>query len=180
MNMTRAERTELQQVVRLRFRVLREEVKERKAELMATLETQVTEHFRDADKTWEDACYEIQQVVLTCNRGVNDVLYKYGYSTKDGSEREYVRPPSFQDPSEKMRYRFRVEAVARIEQQVKAALVNLDRMEADLRERLTVGVLESDAAKAFFAQIPTVGELVPAARLEEIAAAVHATDDDDN
>ena len=46
--------------------------------------------------------------------------------------------------------------------------IALDRQEADLLRTLAVGALESEEARAFLAAIPTVGQLVPAARLAEL------------
>jgi len=61
--------------------------------------------------------------------------------------------------------------VAGVKQQVVAAALALDRQEADLLRALAMEGLESEAARAFLARIPTVAELVPAARLREIEAA---------
>ncbi len=51
-------------------------------------------------------------------------------------------------------------------------LLQLDRQEADLLRSLSVGALESEEAHRFLAAIPTVSELVPAARLAELERAM--------
>ncbi len=48
------------------------------------------------------------------------------------------------------------------------AQLTLDRQEADLLRSLALEGLETPAARAFLERIPTVGELVPSARLREI------------
>lgn len=53
---------------------------------------------------------------------------------------------------------------------MRAALLRLSRQEADLLSELAIGVLESAEARAFLGAIPTVGELVPAARLAQLEA----------
>ena len=54
---------------------------------------------------------------------------------------------------------------------MKTALLNLDRQEADLLQSLALQTIETDAARQFLAAIPSLGDLVPAARLAEIEAA---------
>lgn len=168
---TKAERAELRSIVRQQFKVLRAEVEQRRAEMQVEFEQQITERFASADHDWSDLMHVVQEAVLEANRKINDALYAKGYEVKGSSEQMWVSPPRLQQPSaDKMQLR-RV-ADARIHAQVKAALLKLDRDEADLLRTLAIGAIESDEAREFLAAIPTVSELVPAARLAELEASI--------
>lgn len=61
-------------------------------------------------------------------------------------------------------------AYSSLRSRVASATLRVHRQEADLLKSLATDALQSDAAQAFLAAIPTVAELVPAARLEELEA----------
>lgn len=171
---SKAERTELRSVVRQQFKVLRSEVEQRRLELLATVDQQVAERFQEEDEAWRGVMHVAQEAVNEANRRINDALYEAGYEVKGSSERSFIqcygltRPTSVASSKQELRH----VAASRIAADVKGALLRLDRQEADLLRELAVGALDSEAARAFLANIPTVGELVPAARLNELAAAV--------
>lgn len=162
---TKAERAELRTLIRQRFRVLRADVEARKAELKAEVEERITVKYAAADKAWADAMYLIDEAKREANRKVNDILRGLDLEEYDFDKeydvvvvRQIVKPV-------KQRAALRSESGARIDAQVKAALLELDRQEAELLTRLVVDALESEAARAFLSQIPTVSSLVPAGRL---------------
>jgi hypothetical protein len=72
----------------------------------------------------------------------------------------------------------RREANADLSAKVKAALLKLDRDEADLLRNLSMEAIESEEARSFLSRIPSVGELVPAARLVELEASISDGDDE--
>lgn len=173
----KGERTELRSIVRQQFKVLRSEVIQRQAEMVAALEDEVTAKYADADKTWEDMQFEVNEAVLACNRAINDALYKHDYQARQGSEHMWIQTPRMDKP-QRDRQRLQQRAHARVAEQVTAALLRLDREEADLLRTLAIGALESAEAHAFLGAIPSVGELVPVSRLAEIAGP-DAEDPDD-
>ena len=172
---TKSERAELRTLIRHRFKVLRGEVAQRERELMAELEQKITAAYADDDKLWADIGFSIDQHVLEANRKANDTIrnaigkdawpQELRLITATDTRNARVRalqvglPPAGQA---------RREGLARIEATVKAANLTLDRQEVDLLTRLATGVLESDEARAFLAEIPTVSALVPADRLLEL------------
>lgn len=169
MSMTKGERAELRSIVKEQFRVLRAEVEQRKAELVSEVDGQITEKFAEGDKAWADAAHLAHEAVMEANRKVNDA-----YRTLTGDahvERMYVGSQLPKRPAEE-RYRLTVSARLQIDATVRGALLRLQRQEADLLRTLAVGAIESDEARAFLDAIPSVGELVPAARLVEIEAAM--------
>lgn len=166
---TKAERAELRSLIRQRFKVLRAEVFQRKAELVAELEHGITERFADQDKAWHDAMFVIKQALDEANRKANDVMRglvekwptQYDKTLVGTYSTDLVQPT-------RERTTLRYEGEKRIQAQVQAALLTLDQQEAELLTRLAMDVLESDAARAFLGAIPTVSALVPAVRLLEL------------
>jgi hypothetical protein len=162
--MTQKDRDRLQTLVRRRFRSLRNEVDQREVELRAEMEAQIAARYAEDDAAWGAAMHEIREAVLACNRTVNDA---WRHCLGDAHEEaEYVRLVGAPGgPTMAERAQLRRAAKARIEQQVYEAKLMLDRQEIELLEKLIVGGLESDEAKAFLGEIPSVGQLVPASRL---------------
>lgn len=168
---TKGERQELRSIVRQQFKVLRAEVEQRRAELLSSIEDEITEKYKEKDQQWSVIQHEIHEACMEANRRINDALYNGGYQVKGGSERMWVTTPPISQPQAD-RMELRRHATVRITAQVKAALLKLDRDEADLLRNLAVGALESDEARAFLQAIPSVSELVPVARLHELEASL--------
>jgi hypothetical protein len=175
MTMTQKDRDRLQTLVKRRFRALKTEVDERHAELYAQMEAEIAARYAEEDQAWAAARHEVNEAVLACNRTVNDAFRRC--LGDDHEEAEYVRlvgaPPR---ESGAERIQLRRAANARVEQQVKAAKLQLERQEVNLLEKLLIGGLETDEARAFLESIPTVGELVPASRLAELDSGVRWED----
>lgn len=172
---TKGERTELRSIVRQQFKVLRNEIAQREAEMLAEIEDELTAKYAETDQGWSTVMHEVHEATMEANRRINDALYTAGYQVKGGSERMWVMTPTINQPT-KDRQQLRHHATMKIRAQVKAALLRLDREEADLLRNLAVGALESDEAQAFLTAIPSVSELVPAARLQELEASLKADD----
>lgn len=164
---TKAERQELRSVVRHQMKVLRSEIMQRQAELMTGVRSEIAEHFRGEDETWGKASHDVQEAVLEANRRVNDV---YRELLGDSHvEAMYVRAEMPRKPTQQRTALYQ-QAESQLTAQVKGALLRIERQEADLLRTLSVGALESEEAHKFLAAIPTVSELVPAARLVELEA----------
>lgn len=172
---TKGERAELRSIVRQQFKVLRAEVEQRRAELQVEFEEQITEKYATSDHEWADLMHEVHEATMEANRRINDALYAKGYRVKGGSERMWVSTPQIQQPAYKTQLRRRADA--KIHAEVRAALLKLDRDEADLLRTLAIGAIESEEARAFLSAIPTVSELVPAARLAELEASMKNDED---
>ena len=172
---TKGERAELRSLIRQRFKVLRADVEARKAELVAELEERIEQRFAAEDKRWADAMFVIAEAVREANRKANDVLRGLDIDALDTSrEYEVVIAKSIAKPQAE-RNVLRRNGTTRIEAQVKNAGLQLDRQEADLLTRLVAGALESDEARAFLGEIPTVSALVPADRLLELVGQLDDT-----
>jgi hypothetical protein len=176
---TKGERAELRSLIRQRFKVLRADVNQRQAELGAELLTRVNTKFAEADKAWSDAMYLIEEAAREANRKANDILRTLNLDGFDLDGRDYqlIQSRPINKPTQE-RNQLHREGAARIDAQIKSALLQLDRQEADLLTRLIAGALESEEARAFLGEIPTVSALVPADRLLELEQSLRDSDDD--
>lgn len=171
--MNTGERQALRQVVRQRMKVLRADVNSRKAELVAEAQERVAASYADRDKALAELNQQAADIVEAASINLRTLArsaeVNLGLSPGQLGVTAYPTPPRFamlRDDKGSMLRRL----YAEIEAQVAAALVQIDRQEADLIEEITVDGLETDAAKNFLARIPTVGQLVPASRIKEITA----------
>lgn len=167
------ERRELRSVVRQQFKVLRTEVQQREAELMADAARRLMERYRDEDKDVEDLNWRIKQIAEDAQRQIDDLMRGHEDKIDGGAWSRFSGRVSAQGVARKSedRQQLRRALEAGIKEQVKLAILALDRQEADLLKALAVDALETDAAREFLTHIPTVAELVPSARLREIESA---------
>jgi hypothetical protein len=176
----KTERDELRRIIRARFKVLRCDVEQRKAELHAELEASITAQFAAQDKQWADAKFLIEEAAREANRKANDVLRSLNVEDGRYDPRNEYSVISARSVDHVMPTRERAalsrQGVRDIEAKVKAALLELERREVDLLAELATTALESAEARAFMVRIPTVSELVPASRFAEIEAAFGETD----
>lgn len=170
--LTPGERRELRTVVRQRMKVLRADVAQRRLEMLAEAETRLVERYRAQDKQVEDLNFRIAEIAEQASREITDLIIAARGDQAGVSIRRPVRlgAPRLNTFTEDRAQLHRA-LVAGIESQVKSALLSLDRQEADLLQTLALSSLETDAARDFLAAIPSVAELVPAARLREIESA---------
>lgn len=170
MTMNKGERDELRRLVRQRSKVLREEVKARTAELAADVEQKLVARFYERDEKRLHAEREIQQIIDDANDKIAEAIGKVDHQIT-GVGRSAIPPAHIRwDTTDRMA--LRQAAMKDIESRAAAAVLSLSRQEVNLLEQLARGALESDEAMAFLASIPSVGELVPAARMEELEAAL--------
>lgn len=166
---SKGERAELRSIVKQQFKVLRSELDQREMEMLADVEQEIVARYTDDDQAWSVVQHKVHEAVMEANRQINDALNEAGYQVKGSTERMWVRTPDMHQPQED-RHQLRRLATSRIHAQVRGAKLRLEREEADLLRALAVGAIESEEARNFLTSIPTVGELVPAARLAELEA----------
>jgi hypothetical protein len=186
---TKAERTELRSIVRQQFKVLRHEVEQRHAELVADLDAQIAELYADVDEQRRALMWKAHEICEAASRELTDLFN--GTGAVKGHADLTLRGRTDPEVSVKQPVRCRMEAISwsqadrvqlrraalsRLDERVKGALLNLERREADLLRTLAIGAIESAEAQAFLTGIPTVGELVPGARLAELEASFTATE----
>lgn len=172
--MNKNEREELRRLLRARFKVLRADVAARRAELVVELDEQVVAEYAAADKAFDDAMYQIKLAVDEANRKANDLCRELWGREVWGEkhDRTVVKAAPLDKPGVTERQQRRARGLAEIDRQVKAALLELDRRENELLTELATSALASTEAKAFFGRIPTVTDLVPAYRLQQITGEI--------
>jgi len=163
MAITKGERAELRSLVKQQFRVLGQEVDERRAELEAEVTREVDARF-EGERRRRDAIRDrVGEILGAAQREITDVLKDEDVGVTPGRpyyiSGDVIR---WEDDGSK---RLIQQARADIEAKVRAAKLKLARQEADLLRELSVGAIESEEARRFLGSIPTVGELVPAASL---------------
>jgi len=167
---TKGERTELKSVVRQQFKVLRTEVEQRRAEMAAGITEAVRDKYSDEDGHRAAVTDRIAEIVRAAEREITD--YMIAQAPDCGvtiNQPVSLSLPRINWPQDD-RHGDRQSATKQLDASVKAALLRLDRQEADLLRTLAVDAIESEDALRFLSNIPTVGELVPADRLAEIMA----------
>lgn len=184
---TKGERTELRSIVKGQFKVLRHEVEQRHAEMVADLDEQIAQRYAEVDGQRRALMWRSEEILQACSRELTDLFGGSGAVKGHdraaefgdlygqlGPEVSIERPVrvGMEDVtwSKADRAQLRRAATERLAAQVKGAMLNLERREADLLRTLAVGAIESEEARSFLTGIPTVGELVPAARLSELEA----------
>lgn len=173
---TKAERTELRSVVRQQFRVLKDEVAQRQAELEAEIDAEVASKWGARDERFAELRRQIEDITDEANNKLRALLN--GHPDRDTLTVQRFAPASISRFSDdQLRHKLRAAARSDLQACVGAALVKLGRQEADLHRQLAVGALESEEARSFLSSIPSVSELVPAARLRELEASLQ--DDED-
>lgn len=168
MSMTKSERTELQRLVRQRFKLLREEVRGRQAEMTSEIDQAVVVKHQDRDEARAEVQRQVNRIVEKANADIDEAIASAGYH-RTGSGRGWIMVPTLSWGDDGRREQRRA-LVSDLEAKVKQAHLRLDREEVELLQALAIGALESDEAREFLGRIPTVAELVPASRMEELEA----------
>jgi hypothetical protein len=167
---TPGERRELRTVVKGQFKVLRAEVRRREQELRAEVESELLSHYRLEDEAVYQAKIETRKLVEDCARAVQevgaalkeqhpDLEVEAGRTRMGGIDIHAANPK---------RSQLHRALLSSIPNRVGDANLSLDRQEVDLLRKLSEGAIETESATSFLSAIPTVGELVPAARLKEL------------
>jgi len=173
---TPGERRELRSIVKGQFKVLRAEVKRRQQEMVAEVEQEILNRYREQDVAIAEAQEEARREVDDCVRRVIEIgqrlqaahptlVVKAGQSRYSGDIRLDA-----DDPNRSQLHRA---AIAAIPDKIGDANLALDRQEMNLLRDLSAGALSSEAARKFLDSIPSVGELVPRTRLREIESSLN-------
>ncbi len=168
--MNKGERDELRRLLRAQIKVLKGDIEARQAELEVELESDVEREFAARDREYDAAMFRVNQVADEANRAVNDIgrqLWGEAWGVQHDRRLVTVSPPSKPGVTERRErlHKGRLD----IERKVADAKRQLLRLENDLLTELATSALESAEAKAFFARIPKVTELVPSYRMQQIA-----------
>jgi hypothetical protein len=170
--MTPGERRALSTVLKQQMKILRADIEQRRAELLAEAEGRLLERYRDDDRAIQDANFRIGEIVEQANRDIKNLLSQLTIGDQTGFTVRYHNELRAQRIGFKSEDRDQLHRalMSGIDSQVKTALLDLERKEADLLRQLALNSIESDEAREFLANIPKVADLVPTSRLREIEA----------
>jgi hypothetical protein len=164
--LTPGERRELRALVKKQFEVLRKEVRRRKDELIAEIESELLNRYREQDQRLEQARRDVEAAYRTYQDSVRSIRATLRES--DPTIELYEARDGRLVGIDQRRDQLHKTLIAAVPQQIADASTKLDQQELHLLRDLTVGTLETDTAQQFLSSIPTVGELVPKARLAEL------------
>lgn len=164
--LTPGDRRELRSLVKKQFVVLRNDVKRRKDELVSEIESELLRRYREQDERIEQARREIETAKRTYEDSVRQIMA--GLRETDPTLELGLGYQSQLHAQDTRRSQLKSALLASIPQQIADASTKLDQQELALLRDLTIGALDSTAAQEFLSRIPTVGELVPKARITEI------------
>jgi hypothetical protein len=167
--MTRAEREELQRLVRQREKVLKSAVKQRSAELLADFENQMGQEYSfDQDEVWQQATKAAEAVVAKAQAQVHARCRELKIPDRFAPRLEldwHCRGYEVESRRKELR-RMAQTQVAAIEQK---AVVEIELSCLKAQEQLALASLTSDAAKLFIEQLPSVELLMPKLSFSEMA-----------
>jgi hypothetical protein len=168
--MTKAEREDLQRLVRYREKILKSAARQRSAELLADFEQQCASIYSfDKDEVWAAAVAFADAAVAEASRRIAD------------HSRELGIPPEFapdvymgwrgrgQNGSKERRAELRKVAQTRIEALEAAAIVKIELHSAETLSRIIAHGLSSTAAKAFHESLPGIETLMPTVDVTAVA-----------
>jgi hypothetical protein len=160
--MTKAERNELVKILKMRARVANRVVTQRAAQLEADVEQQLATEYKIDEAAWAELTLAATQAVEQADAELAKRCRALGIP-------EEFRPSlhvSWYDRGEnadaKRRTELRRVAYTKIEAMAQQARVGIETAALDGLTQLAAGALESAAAQAFLAKMPTVEALMPA------------------
>lgn len=172
---TKGEREELRRIVKQQFRVLASEVDVRRAEMEAEVDAMLAARFADRDLARRDVEDRINAICSKANEELRAAFDANGFDITGVPALEWQVPRIRWGDDGRMEKRRA--AFAEIASRIQAAKLTLQRQEADSLRTLAVDALQSEDAKAFLANIPTVGQLVPRATLLALEQRLYETPD---
>jgi hypothetical protein len=159
--LTRSERAELAQAVRLRCRAARAGLDARKAQLLAEVDEQLAAEYQFDDAAWEEITRAAKEAVQEADRKVAKICHEVGIPAQFRPELTLEWWKRGANLAADRRAELRQVASSKADAMVKAARVVIDTEEARLREDLIARGLTSEEGRAFLANLPVIEVLMP-------------------
>ena len=169
--MSRAEREDLQRLVRQREKVQISAAKQRSADLLADFESQIAaEYAFDDDAVWAQAAREVEPEVAKGQARIEARCRELGIPRQfaPGLEVNW-RHRGYQNSVATRLEELRRVAKAQIEALERQAVVKIQLASVEAQAELALAGLTSGAAREFVAKLPTVESLMPALSYQELA-----------
>ncbi len=169
--MTRAEREDLQRLIRQREKVQIAAAKQRSADLLADFENQMGAVYQPKDDpVWAQAEAEAQRVVATAQKRIAARCRELGIPEGFAPDLDLNwHHRGYENALKCRREELRTIAKAQIEALERQALVKIQQASVEAQTELALAGLTSEAARGFVARLPTVESLMPALSYEQLA-----------
>jgi len=160
--MTKGERDELSKILKARARLAGRVVEQRAAELLAEAEQQLATIYKVNDQAWRELTATSQQTVREADAELARRCRTLGIPEEFRPRLMLGWSGRGENADRERRAELRKVAQTRIAAMARSARVAIETQALDGLTQLAAGALESDAARAFLAAMPTPEALMPA------------------
>ena len=168
-SMTRSERQELGQLIRKRERVMKAQVAERGAAMLAEFENQCGSIYSfDQDETWAKAMQEAEKAVEDANKVVAARCKELGIPKEFAPSVAMGWMERGQNMVAARRTELRRMAKSRIAAIEKEAIAKIERSSLEAQTEVVANGLVSHAAKDFLERMPSLEVLMPSLDAREL------------
>ncbi len=167
--MTSAERNDLRSLIRQRARLMKTEVKQRRLELMADFERQLSAVFSyDQDETWKDAHALAEQAVKDAQVVIQERCRELNIPKEFAPTISMMWFGRGQNAVKDRRAELRIAAKARLDALEATAKTEIERISVNGQTDLIADGLTSEAAQAFLEHMPSAETLMPVLELNQV------------
>jgi hypothetical protein len=159
--MTRAQRSDLARIIRARARVAMTGVKQRSAELLVDVETQLAAIYEIDDAAWADVTRAAEEAVAEADARVAEHCEQMGIPAKFRPGLRIAWFGRGQNAVAQRRAELRKLAVAQIAAQAAKAKAVIEARAVELEGDVLADGLTTEAARTSLASLPTPADLMP-------------------
>lgn len=174
--MTRRDRDDLAALMRKQEKLGKTEAAERAAFLRADVERQLAATCEVSDERWAAITAAAKKAVAAADTQIAEICRDQGVQERFRPELCLDWYSRGENAIQKRREELRKVAVTRIAALEKEARTKIECRSVEIQMQLVAGGLESDAARAFLASMPTAAQLMPPIAVAEIEAALFIRD----
>lgn len=167
-SLTKAERTELTSIVKMRGRLAREGVALRQAELLADFEAQLAAVYDSNADAWREVTQEADRLVAAADAEVAARCDELGIRSEFRPSLNLSWYGRGENADQKRRAELRKVAVTRLDAMAKSAKHEISKQETEARTAIAAAALTSDDAREWLDSLPTAEALMPALTVTEI------------
>jgi hypothetical protein len=165
---SKADREELARIIKIRMKAARAVVEQRKSELLADVEAQLSARYKIDKEVWAEITRQARAAVEAADARIAAVCREHGIpeNFRPGLSLSWYQRGENAD--KERRAELRRLAERKIDAAGKEALSAIEMRSADVLTRLIAGGLESAEARAFLESIPVPAQLMPPVVVAEL------------
>jgi hypothetical protein len=169
-DMTRAEREDLQRLIRQRERLLKSAAKERSAELLADFENQMGQEYSfNQDEVWKKAREAADREVKKAQTQIAARCVELGIPKRFAPDLTLGWWGRGENALKERRSELRKMAQTQIAAIEKRAITQIEMGSLEAQTELACAGLTSEAAKSFVDKLPAIADLMPMLSFAEVA-----------